>query len=289
MKANNLRPFQAKVWEKLAQDTLLPRPELDQLSIKEVETLLRDPLGPTSVVRYKRPIAEEWLVQIPFLQLIREFLLMVEQAGEMKLTPKGNLNRKTCHELYGKGLVKDEHIETGWIKLNKEEDSMVLQNVKILSIMAGLVKKRKNKLSLTARGTKLLAEDAREALFKRIFELNYSEFNLGYHDAYPEQAAAQRRFGYFLYLLVKYGEEMRPLDVYIEKYLQAFPDDLYPFGNRQDAKGSLTSCYWVRIFKRFLLYYGFIDYTTNLVRGVFERDIKLKTTALFRGVFELKP
>ena len=267
-----------------------PNSEMDGLSPYQVHQILYNAFGEESVIGYKKEIKSEILAKIPFLKLIREFLLIVEQSGELKLTARGNLPRKLCHELYGMGIIKEDFIEKGIVKLNKEADSIVLQNIKIISSLSGITKKRNNKLSLTTKGKKLIAEPAMEALLKEIFQTNYQKFNLGYHDGYPEEAGVQRVVGYTLYLLLKYGDKLRPLKFYADKTLEAFPPMLDAFfeSTWSTPQDRFSSCYMVRTFTRFLDYYGFVQIKTERIAGVYKEKIELAATDLFRAIFEIK-
>ncbi|PSR13808.1 MAG: hypothetical protein DA408_17030 [Bacteroidetes bacterium] len=126
-------------------------------------------------------------------------------------------------------------------------------------------------------------------LFKTIFQTNCREFNMGYHDGYPQEVGIQRTLGYTLYLLLRYGGELRNLDFYVEKNLLAFPFELAHFPEKRfRPEKQYANCYEIRIYERFLNYYGLIDYHTES-RYSLNRTTELKTTPLFGEVFELRP
>ncbi len=268
----------------------MPIEAIDNLSPIDVSNILNHLFQEGSPVQYARQLHAETLEQVPFFMLFREYLKRIEASKEMKLTAKGNLLRKVCKELYGLGLIKEKMIEQGISTLNKEEDSVVLQNLKIIGNLSGITKKRNNKLSLTKKGEKLIQKGGEVNLFKQLFETNVQKFNLGYHDLYPSKYL-QGTFGYTLYLLIRYGAETRDIKFYSDKVLEAFPQLLNEFmdDDWSTPQNRFTSCYQVRFFDRLLDFYGFVTLEKVKVPERVSRQVKVGTTPLFRSVFEIKP
>ncbi|MEM1327673.1 MAG: hypothetical protein AAGI23_17050 [Bacteroidota bacterium] len=190
--------------------------------------------------------------------------------------------------MYQKGYIAEEMIEKGIVKLNREGDSVVLQNLKIISGFAGLTKKKHNKLSLTTKGQKLLAQENYFEILQLIFKANFQKFNLGYHDGFAEDVFITQTFGYTLYLLLRYGQETRKVEFYVDKKVQAFPSILASFSNSyySSPEESLALCYTVRYFERFLKFYGFVDYKRQHRLKTLAEDVN--TTDLFKKVFEIR-
>lgn len=265
-------------------------PEKDGLSPLDMHQILYSTFGAESPIGFRDTISNKDLDKVPFLNLFEEYLSLLAEHKELKLTATGNLPPKVCKELYGKGILKEEQIESGVTKLTKEKDSMIIQNLKILADISGITKKRKNKLSLTKKGKLLCEPKSRVKLFKELFLVNCSRFNLGYHDAYPQQALHQT-FGYLLLLLLRYGTEQRTLCFYAEKKILAFPSELDYFVARFSTKEEMYEhCLGVRMFERFMNYYGFIDYSDHKYskEKPFGEPIRLQTTSLFSSIFELR-
>lgn len=282
-----LKMLQQEMDKKMEQMNTAPNPAIDNLSPNDMQLILYKTFEKESLIQFKKQIGNDVLDQIPFLSLMIDYLTVIQEAKELKLTAKGNLLRKVCHELYARGYIKEKDIETGFTKLNKEEDSVVLQNLKIIAELAGLTKKKHNKLSLTKKGTKLLLPEKKFNLFKEIFKTNYRRFNLGYHDRYTEKINLGNSFGYTLYLLLKYGKEEDMLSFYADKEMMAFSMYLEFFdGTWGKPEEQFFSCYAVRLFERFLSYYGFVKIDRDIL---FERsETKMEVTDLFREVFEIK-
>jgi len=285
-----LKALQKELDKKVAAMNTTPNPEIDHLSPNDMFQILYHTFGSDSPVGFKKQKKLDHILNVPFLKLLIEFLLIVEKAGELKLTLRGNLPRKICFELYGKGIIKEENIESGIVKLAKEQDSIVLQNIKLLSGLCNLTKKRNNKLSLTSNGKRILKEEKFEALFTTVFQANYQKFNLGYHDGYPESIGLQNIFGYTVYLLLQYGQEFRDLEFYADKNLIAFPMLLEDFkkDNWSTPEEQYMNCYKIRIFSRFLDYYGLVEIQKERNRATFKEHIRLSATSLFRELFEIR-
>lgn len=272
----------------MEEANLASREDFDNLSSTDIYNLLYGLFGEKSIVQFTDELTAEECEQIPFLKLFHEYLIRVNTLGELKLTGKGNLPKRLCLELYDLGIIKEDFIERGIVKLHRESDSIVIQNVKILGDLSGLTKKRNNKTSLTRRGHQFFKDGNSYNLLVDLFQANISKFNWGYHDGYDEEQGIQQLFGYTMYLLLRYGKEKRLIDFYVEKNLKAFPQLLDEFeeGYRGRAE-QYRSCYFVRVFERLLDYYGFVEIDKIREQGSFIEKIEVKTTPIFRKVFKL--
>lgn len=283
-----LKELQEELNRRMAAYNTNSNPEIDNLSPLDLLQILYNTFGEESPIGFKETVPAQVLGKIPFLNLFEEYLTIIDNAKELKLTTRGNLPRKVCLDLYGKGIIKEEFIESGITKLSKEGDSIVLQNLKIIGNLSGITKKRNNKISLTKKGIKLFDSQKRTGLFKEIFTTNYQHFNLGFHDGYPQEVGIQRTFGYLLYLLLRYGQEKRELNFYANKKLMAFPFELENFEERWSSReDQYENCLGVRMFERFLNYYGLIDYHVQR-RYKSDRKTELQTTPIFESIFKLK-
>lgn len=121
---------------------ITPRVEIDNLSADDLHYILYETFDEESPIGFKLKIKDNVLKKIPFLRLVKEFLLILQEHKELKLTNAGYLPPKICLELYNKRIITEESIEKGIVKLNKEVNSLVLQNVKIMSELSGLTKKK---------------------------------------------------------------------------------------------------------------------------------------------------
>jgi len=126
--------------------------EIDNLSPLDMQQILYNTFGEKSPIGFKENILEQTLNKIPFLNLFEEYLKFIIEAKALKLTTRGNLPRKLCLDLYSRGIIKEDFIESGVVKLSKEADSPVLQNLKIIGNLAGITKKRNNKIKTPSEG-----------------------------------------------------------------------------------------------------------------------------------------
>lgn len=284
-----LKHLQEMMTRKMEESNHAPIAIMDNLSPIDMHHILYDTFEKNSPIGFKKEISNEILDKVPFLNLVIKYLNIVESIGSLKLTTRGNLPRKTCFELYNMGFIKESMIESGIVKLNKEADSKSIQNVKIISNLSGLTKKKNNKISLTIKGKKILAKVSKADLFKTIFQANCQKFNLGFHDGYPQNVGIQHTFGFTIYLLLKHGQTSRELAFFIDKNLAAFPNILDHFTETWTSSDKqYRNCYSYRIFELFLNYYGFINYKKERIAGSFNEAIYLNATKLFYDVFEFK-
>ena len=245
------------------QDDLNSRPieEFDNLSPADMFNLIYKPFEKESPIQYKEIIPTSILDKIPFLNLVEYLLNRISEKEFIKLTPKGNLPTKLVKELYGLGMIKEDMIESGISKLYKEENSLSISNVKIISILSGLIKKTNGKLNLTKVGQKALKPENRVDLLKKIFYSYAFKFNLGFHDNYEDKSGVQSCLSYTLFQLLKNGIEVKDISFYSQKMLIAYPHVLSEFNSHSYStpEDQFLSCYKVRLMTRFLNWFNFIE------------------------------
>lgn len=245
----------------------------------EMQFVLYDFFNPKCVVQIKKLQEAEYL-EIPIFNQIKFLLNLIKEKGELKLTKKGFLPVKVVASIYEQKYLTDFFVENGISKLYKEKDVPVVHIAKILLELSSLVKKRKDKLSLTKKGLKAL--ESNHMLFESIFKTYITHFNWGYFDYFSDDQIGQLGFGFSLILLSKHGKNLRDASFYSKKYFKAFK-----FEKEQSELSfvdSLSSCYKVRTFKHFLHYFGLVFYEAS--RG-FEIS-HVKKTKLFDKLIELK-
>ncbi|MCP9234865.1 hypothetical protein [Lewinella sp. JB7] len=199
----------------------VPSDDFEGLSPSQVHPLLRDFLGPGSVVKLREDPPGADADRVPLVRLTRH-LLTALGAGEARLTAKGNLPVKLVRELYATGALPDDYIEEGIVKLRGEDDYLPAQVVKYLLTILGWTKKRHGRLSLTKKGHRATQLSGAE-LFGRLFRAHLQRFNLAYADGYPESGELQYLFPYFAYLLLILGRKPRSVGEYSDRMLRAFP------------------------------------------------------------------
>ncbi len=260
-------------------------PEFEGYSPFEMHHVLHFTFGADSPIQLQK-LSDSDYQKIPILNQIKYLTELIAKDGEIKLTNKGFLPTKIVADLYQQGFIKDYLIEKGISKLYKETDSISVNLTRILIELVGLVKKRKGKLSLTKKGEKLISEN--QTLLKTIIETFASRFNWAYFDAYGENDIGQLGYGFSLMLLSKYGQEKRLDSYYAKRYFEAYPQILDPI---EPGYGSLesysTNCYSIRMFDRFLDYFGLIKIDKE--KDGYDKIKYITKTELFDRLIEVRP
>ena len=231
-------------------------PEFEGYSPFEMHQILHFTFEPKSPIKIQK-LSESDYQMIPILNQIKFVTNLLYKTGEIKLTNKGFLPTKIVSEIYHQGFLEDVHIENGISKLYKESDSMTVNLTRILIELAGLVKKRTGKISLTKNGEKIIRDDFR--LLQTILDTFTTKFNWAYYDGYGDNHIGQLGYGFSLILISKYGLENRLDSFYAEKYFKAYPqllDSIEP--NYGTLESYSSRCYSLRTFERFLRYFGLI-------------------------------
>ncbi len=263
---------------------------MDNLSPLDMDQLIHYPFEENCPLAFRNDLNSETVLQMPFMNLMRGFLLQAAEPKGIRLTKGGNLNVKLVKSLYGRRLLVNEYIEAGSYNLNKEQDSVWIQNLRQLAMLSGLAKAEKEQLTLTAKGRKLVEKEDWPTIFKWVFLTQLRKFNMGYHDGFPE-TDLQLLSPFALYLMCRYGEESRPLTFYIEKFNQAFPTLLPQVGADYGAPiDLLATMLEVRLYTRFLNYYGMTTVANPKKIGFRNtEDAVITVTKLFAAAIELRP
>lgn len=231
-------------------------------------------------------IADSDCVKSPMFNLVKYFLDLVKNKGEIKLTTKGFLPTKIVQEVYNQGYLEEYQFSSGISKLYKERDSLTVNLTRLLAELAGLTKKRNGKLSLTKNGEKIVPNN--QKLFELIFKTMTQKFSWAYYDGYEDEQIGQFGFGFSLILLAKYGAESRLDNFYSEKYLKAFPqflETIIPtYGTAEQYAGN---CYSVRTFERFMNYFGLVEIEKQ--GKMTERKNLIIRTELFDKLIKVRP
>ncbi len=221
-------------------------------------------------------------LKIPMLNQIKYLVSIIQKEGKIKLTSTGALPPKYVKELYAQGYIKDKMIEEYDYKVSREDSVMSIVFARIILELSDIVKKRSNTLTLTKKGEHIIADDA--TFFEHIIAVGAAKFNWGYFDRYDEEydGLGQIESSFTLVLLDKYGEKFRKTEFYAELYCKHIKDF---YNVRVPDLRSAYSCYSVRSFKRFLIFFGLIDLQDNMFSM---KSDKVKTTELFKKLVCIK-
>jgi len=281
----DLKDIQRHIDQAMNEQNNRPIPEFEGYSPFEMHKILHFTFAIDSPLELQK-LSDTDYKNIPILNQIKYLTDLIDKNGDIKLTNKGFLPTKIVSDLYNQGFLKDEHIDNGISKLYKETDSMTINITRILIELAGLTKKRNGKLSLTKSAQKLLEDN--EALLRQLFLTFTNKFNWAYYDGYGENNIGQLGYGFSLILLSKYGQTKRLDSFYAEKYFKAYPkllDSLEPtYGTLENYA---SRCYSIRIFDRFLDYFGLIR-IEEYKKG-FDSIKNITKTELFDKLIKVRP
>jgi hypothetical protein len=245
-------------------------------SPEELQILQCDPFGEGSPLQLK-PITEEVCEEIPLFRQIYRLLEILYAGGEIKLTQKGNLPLKIVTELAGFGIPQ-KLIEDGYA-FRSEIESISVPVAREVALLIGAIKKRNNKLSITARGEKIFCD--KPALAAAIIKAACTTLQAQKMDWFEgEELTGEVGTGYVLMLLSKYGSEERPSDFYFTNLLAAFLVLL------EDGPELFT--FTTRMFETRLLNLGVVELSGHKV-GTWETELHVKKTPLFDKLFLCRP
>lgn len=220
---------------------------------------------------------------VPLFRQVKMLLELIEKEENLKLTQAGNLPVQVVKEIYFAG-VSDPHIESGLIKLRLEKECISVQMAKIAVQSMKAVKKRNNKLSLTKKGKKLLANN--HNLLVELLTVMLGTFNTAYFDGYSSENIGVMGIGFSLILLHKYGGTDRLDAFYSDKYFNAFPI-LYEEATESyiPHNEAASYCYSIRVFDVLFYHLGLV---TIVETDKWHKKL-IHRTNLFDRLFKIVP
>lgn len=263
-----------------------PLEDLLGFTPNEFDELLYQPFGENSPVQF-RDIDDATLDRIPLFRIAEEYLKIIEREKLIKLTPKGALPKKVMVEVYAKNFLPDEHIESGLIKLHREEDCISIMSARHAVELAGLAKKANGKLSLTKKAAVLLQPAKRQQLFQEFFKAFTSKFSWCFNDGYPDEFVGQIGWAFSAFLLHKFGSEPRFTHFYAQHYFKAVPVKAFVSKHHPpELSEDFFRCYGTRAFYRFFLWFGFVTIVDKGSR--YDESDTFAATDLLDKVFEFE-
>ncbi len=276
-----LQQFLDKVTE---EKNNLPIDDFEGYSPVEMHNILYCPFEDGSVVSLRELPSEEYK-HSPIYMTMKALIAIIVREGQVKLTANGYLPPKYVTELYAMGYLKEDHIEKGYIRLEKEADSDVISIARMILESAKVCTKRKSVLTISKKGMALLNNDAQ--LFRLLFTTFTNRFRWAYLDEYGIEDTGQFGVAYSCILLDKYGDREQPHTFYVRKYFKAYPSLME--GYSAPAIGTLeeyfTHCYSLRTIDRFFYYWGFIDMRVSQPYG---KLTGIVNTPFFKKVMECR-
>ncbi|OSM08771.1 hypothetical protein [Magnetofaba australis] len=160
------------------------RPAWVNLTHEEIRRLNAPYGSDESPLRIAKDLPQETLHGSLILQHALLVLRRIAASDGVKLTPKGNLNRKFVAEMldaFSWERYNKERI-LSVCKVVNEEDLFPLHLIHILLKLTKLVRKYKGSLRISSSGKQILQAEAHGLLQGLLFETLISQFNLAYLD-----------------------------------------------------------------------------------------------------------
>lgn len=164
-----------------------------------------------------RTLSDEQIGKIPYMRQALHLMTLLS-VGDLKLTARGYIPPKIVDELYHLGA---HSWSTDWFKQKSEPKTEEVQVLRVVLRECGLIKTRTGKMSLTAKGRRLM--DDGNALLRTTLLFLMQDYNTGWLDAFDDMEVGNVGRLYSLWLLHRYGSEWRHTDFYTAEYAQAFP------------------------------------------------------------------
>jgi hypothetical protein len=257
------------------------------LTDEEIRALFRRPFyDPASPLIMQQPSDVSVLDASPFFLTVETLLKTVQREGSVKLTQRGYLPPKLCREIYNHRHLPDSFVDIGVVKITTERVAGFIHTARIISGIAGFIKVRHNKLSLTKRGTGLLFPENRFKLFRAVFDIYTERFNWGYNDRYTDAPVGQYGFGFTLLLLKEFGNESREALFYADIFrstVSAVIDFFDEECDRREKEKLFIDCYCLRSFERFTHIFGLTEIVKEAPFIDSPKD-QIRTTKLFHSV-----
>ena len=265
-----------------------PLEEFCGISPYKMMKLLYFPFNTPDVVNFDVNVSPP--LDAPFVRIFILLINGLHKTGGIKTTIKGNLPRDFCRELENAYLAKEDFkfLLREKFPIMKEEDSLELHRVRIITEMAGYIRKYKNRFILTKKGEKIIINGFRTDDYLHLVKTFTLQYNWAYYDLYGEVNIIQDSFLFTLYLLQNFGDEVRPKKFYADKFFTAFgdilkdttPDLKYTLPPEEEIK----NLYIHRAVDWFAIFLGFAETPEKSFHtSIFHKDVR-KTNFLDRFI-----
>ncbi len=248
--------------------------------------LVSEPFSAVSPLKLRPDLSAADIAEVPMFKMFRQFLHDLRAAQPLKLTPKGNLPRTMIRQLYDHRILTSKYVDDGKVKLLSEGDFLPIHLSHVLCDMAGLVKKRLGKLSLTKVGEQVIKDDV--ALYHKLLKAYCEKFNWSYM-TYDEESVVQYGWATSLCQLLTFGDEERNAEDYARAYLANFPQMLTAFPDNKyfPPEQRYSSCFQGRFFSSFCGYFGLAEVRVEKDEKGISKNYFVKKSALADRVFEV--
>jgi len=243
--------------------------------------------NPDFLIKFKDNLNYEDVKDSPLFHnaaaLMQELL---QRKNENTATAKGNLSRKVVSAMLDIFKIDGEHVKAvlAVSKTVNEYDVTPIWTTRIVCQQAGLIRKFKNKYTVTKNGVELLKPENSGKLYHLLFLTYFRKFNIGFYDRLPDLEGLQHTIGYTIYHLNRLAKNEVSFDsIYSKIVLPAV------FKELQAIETDYLKSSWIikhRIIEP-LEYAGFLECKREKVKFLPE-IVALKTSSMYEKFIQFK-
>lgn len=235
-----------------------PRPEYLGLSADQVYWMVEFPLeGTERLVALNESLVPADFSSVPIVESATFFLRVLAEAGPVKATVTGNLGLHFAKRIF------DEIDHTRWkryVSFRSEEDSSIVQSLRLILTYGGWIRKTKGVFRLTRRGEKSVENGFSTSDFLRLFWYFTGTFNWAFQDRCPEFTYIQKTYLFSLFLIHRKARDFVEGHSLTPYFVRAFPQVLAEApGFLVDAYETVNWCHTHRFLERFCADFGLIE------------------------------
>ena len=220
----SLEEAQAFLDRKVAAYNTAPQDELHGLSPQQMHDLLQGDWESTGPLRLSTDLGEADLQGSVLFDNLRRFLRTMLEAGPVRATSAGNLNRAFVGQMLDQLRWETDYIEDlhRYNKVVNEQDVDPLHVMRVVAGLAGLVTLRKRAFRVTKRGERALTTKGAGDAYARLFRTYFRSFNLAYLTRGPDVPEVQHSISFLLWSLCGMGAAAWTADEIRDRALPPF-------------------------------------------------------------------
>lgn len=241
----------------MAEKNVEPISEFLGISPEQMHRILYLPLTELSdIVILNKNLSKEELLDIPVVKETVYFLKRLGELQPLRATTKGNLPQTFAREMHDK-FPEDPHF---YFPIRSEEEDSKISALRHILDMAGWIKRRNQKFSLTQKGENVMKDGFSVDDFYHLLETFMRKFNWAFRDLYPSLEIIQKSVLFSCYLLHRKAKTFIQANELSTCFIQAFPAVLntmerYPSTEPEEI---VRRAFCVRFIECFCEYFGLV-------------------------------
>jgi hypothetical protein len=222
--------------------------------------------------------------EVPLFKHSLYLLNKMKEEGEIKATQIGNIPRALVREMYHEFFSNERYARMP----NTEDDILAVSRVRHILDIAGLIKKRSNKFSLTKKGENLLQENKWPELFQEVVLTFMNQWNWACGDRYSDLALIQRSAVFNILLIHKECQDWTHDKELGQYYLEAFPALINEASDYFGPEKEIINCFSSRFLSRVCLPLGLLELREEKGEKVYDRKQYFRVTQFFVKYFKFR-